>query len=118
MMNQNKEDDLKPLSLRHKAIKKIGIGLFNFWLIAIIFLFIFLGALQAKYQYESTLIQDVNMTLGLAGLTFVKVLTRNGAESPNFWLIIYPIIIIFSFYFNVFDVIKEERINFKKIEEK
>jgi len=87
------EEDLKPISPKHLAIKRIAIGMFNFWITTCAFLFFFFGALQQKFQYPSTLIQDVNKTLGTAGSITVGIFLREGAKKPTFWIIMFMMLL-------------------------
>lgn len=93
---------------KREAIENIARGLFNFWLMTCVFIFFLLGALQEKYQYENTLVNDMNKTLGLAGASVTNSFLKVGIERPNFWIIFFPIYLVLSFYFNIYDVIKDE----------
>lgn len=89
-------------------IELICKDLFLFWLMTCVFIFFLLGALQATYHYENTLIKDVNVTLGLAGVATIKALTNVGAEHPKLFIWFFLIATPINFYFMVWTTIKEE----------
>jgi len=96
-------------------IERIGRGLLDFWAITVVLFFIFIGAIHAKYPYETVLVAEMNRTLGMAGTSFAGTLFREGASKPTFWIIFFIIVIIGNLYFfvvrEVIDIIKEGKKN-------
>ena len=85
-----------------------------FGLITIMIIF-FLGALQAKYQYQTTFVQNFTQTCGIA----IKNIYGNG-ERHSFWLWLSPLMIIgytYLFISQFIEWFKWKNKEFKRLKE-
>jgi len=78
-----------------------------FWMYLILpsflFMFIFLGALNGIYLYESNLENDLNVSLGIAGSAFYSMYEK-GYDSPTMWVIICLVLFVAIFFFIISEI--------------
>lgn len=87
----------------------------NYVLLIMMMIIFLLGALHEKFQYESTFSEDLNKSLGIAGSSFYKIYEK-GEENPKIWIFSFFIVLIYSIYSVIMDIIsfiKENSIQMK-----